>query len=160
MPYLEAHKRYTRERNFREGVRGHLFQGRFFSCVLDESHLMRAARYVELNPVAAGLVEDPGDYEWSSAPFHLGLRRDDPLVGQEDRKLPYLGRGMLRRWRAFLREGIDEIEAKRLEEHLSSGLPLGSDAFVKRFERRSDRRLSPRRGGWPGKTGSQKRPAR
>ena len=121
---------------------------------------MRAARYAEVNPVAAGVVEEPGDYEWSSAPFHLGLRRDDLLVAQEDRKLPYLGRGMLRGWRAFLRQGIDEIEAKRLEEHVSSGLPLGSDGFVKRLERRGGRRLSPRRGGWPKKTGSQRRSAR
>ena len=63
-----------------------------------QGDLMRAARYAEVNPVAAGVVEEPGDYEWSSAPFHLGLRRDDLLVGQEDRKLPYLGRGMLRGW--------------------------------------------------------------
>jgi putative transposase len=132
----DAHRRYTRARNFREGVRGRLFQGRFFSCALDEKHLMRSARYIELNPVAAQLLEDPGHYEWSSAALHLGLRRDDPLVMPEDRKLPYLGAPMLRGWRGFLRQGIEEIEAKRLEEHISSGLPLGSDDFVKRLERR------------------------
>ena len=49
----EAHRLYTRAKNFRAGVRGYLFQGRFGSCVLDEPHLMAAARYVDLNPVAA-----------------------------------------------------------------------------------------------------------
>jgi len=154
----DAHRRYTRARNFREGVRGRLFQGRFFSCALDEKHLMRAARYIELNPVAAGILGDPGDYEWSSAALHLGLRRDDPLVMPEDRKLPYLGAPVLRGWRGFLRQGIEEIEAKRLEEHISSGLPLGSDDFVKRLERRSGRWLFPRKGGWPKATDAKRPP--
>ena len=52
----EAHRRYTRWINFREGWRGHLWQGRFASFVMDEDHLLTAARYVELNPVCAGLV--------------------------------------------------------------------------------------------------------
>jgi hypothetical protein len=52
----------------------------------------------------------------------------------------------------FLRRGIEEIEAKRLEEHVSSGLPLGSDDFVRDLEARSGRRLFPRRGGWPRNT--------
>ena len=47
----EAHRRYTRRINFREGWRGHLWQGRFASFVMDEDHLLNAARYVELNPV-------------------------------------------------------------------------------------------------------------
>ena len=52
----EAHRRYTRWINFREGWRGHLWQCRFASFVMDEDHLLTAARYVELNPVRAGLV--------------------------------------------------------------------------------------------------------
>ena len=55
----EAHRRYTRWINFREGWRGHLWQGRFASFVMDEDHLLTAARYVELNPVRAGLVQAP-----------------------------------------------------------------------------------------------------
>jgi len=133
----DAHRRYTRARNFRE---------------------VRAARYAELNPVATGIVDTPEAYEWSSAALHLGLRRDDPLVMPEDWKLPYLGAPMLRGWRGFLRRGIDEIEAKRLEEHVSSGLPLGSDDFVKRLEGRSGRRLFPRKGGWPKATDAERPP--
>jgi putative transposase len=52
----EAHRLYTRAINFREGVRGHLFQERFFSCPLDQIHTIAALRYVERNPVRAGIV--------------------------------------------------------------------------------------------------------
>ena len=55
----EAHRRYTRMKNFAAGVRGYLFQGRFSSCVLDQQHLLAAGRYVERNPVAANLVKAP-----------------------------------------------------------------------------------------------------
>ena len=67
----EAHRRYTRLINFREGWRGHLWQGRFSSFVMDEKYLLAAARYVELNPVRARLVEKPELYPWSSAAAHV-----------------------------------------------------------------------------------------
>src|SRR5713226_7881727 len=60
----EAHRRYTRRVNFRAGWRGHLWQGRFASFALDDSYLLTAARYVELNPVRAGLVNAPSRYRW------------------------------------------------------------------------------------------------
>ncbi|MEW5980395.1 MAG: transposase, partial [Acidobacteriota bacterium] len=66
----EAHRRYTRRINFRENWRGHLWQERFASFPLDENYLLAAARYVEMNPVAAGLVAHPGEYPWSSARAH------------------------------------------------------------------------------------------
>ena len=52
----EVHRRYTRAINFREGWRGHLWQERFHSVVMDELHTLAAIRYVECNPVVAGLV--------------------------------------------------------------------------------------------------------
>ncbi len=52
----EAHRRYTRRINFREKWRGYLWQGRFASFVMDEAYLLAAARYIELNPLRAGLV--------------------------------------------------------------------------------------------------------
>ncbi len=55
----ESHRRYTRHINFRKGWCGHLWQGRFASYPMDENYLMVAARYVELNPVKAGLVSKP-----------------------------------------------------------------------------------------------------
>ena len=141
----EAHKRYTRARNLREGVRGYLFRGRFGSCVLDEPHLLAAVRYTELKPVAAGMVSRPGEYAWSSARFHLGRRKADPLVGEKDRDLL----GLVDDWRGFLGDGIDDLSARELERHVSSGRPWGSERFVRRLEKRLGRPLWPRKGGWP-----------
>lgn len=53
----KAHKRYTRRINFREGWRGHLWQGRFASFVMDANYLLSCTKYIELNPVRAGLVK-------------------------------------------------------------------------------------------------------
>jgi len=58
-------------KNFSDGVRGYLFQGRFGSCIFDERHLLAAPRYVELKPVHAGMVKEVADYPWSSARLHL-----------------------------------------------------------------------------------------
>ena len=54
----EVHRRYTRMINFREQWKGHLWQGRFASYVMDERWLLRAVAYVELNPVKAGIVNN------------------------------------------------------------------------------------------------------
>ena len=78
----EAHRRSTRRINFREGWRGHLWQGRFASFVMDKDHLLTAARYVELNPVRTGLVQEPSRYRWSSAAAHLRGRDVWPCQGQ------------------------------------------------------------------------------
>jgi len=75
----EAHRRYTRLVNFREGWRGHLWQGRFASFPMDEIYLLAAALYVERNPVRAGLVDRPEAYKWSSAAAHVS-GHDDGLV--------------------------------------------------------------------------------
>jgi putative transposase len=55
----EAHRRYTRMINFRQGWRGHLWQERFHSFVMDEQYLLAAVRYVERNPTGAGRAPVP-----------------------------------------------------------------------------------------------------
>src|SRR3989304_6056565 len=75
----EAHRRYPRMVNFREGWRGHLWQERFHSYPMDERHLLAAVRYVERNPVDAGLVEREGDWGGASARDHLGISPTDRL---------------------------------------------------------------------------------
>ena len=72
----EAHRRYTRRVNFREGWRGHLWQGRFASFVMDEPYLIAAARYVERNPARAKLVLRAEDWPFSSASAHVAGRAD------------------------------------------------------------------------------------
>ncbi|MFZ1962688.1 MAG: transposase [Roseiarcus sp.] len=75
----KAHRRYSAFVNARARATGHVFQGRFSSVLMDEEHLMAAARYVALNPVRARLAARAEDWEWSSARAHLA-GRDDGLV--------------------------------------------------------------------------------
>lgn len=70
----EAHRKYTRYVNFREGWRGYLFQGRFHSFPLEAAYLLAALRYVLRNPVRAGIARRPWDYPWSSAKWFVGVR--------------------------------------------------------------------------------------
>jgi putative transposase len=123
----EVHRRYTRMVNFREGWRGHLWQGRFASFVLDEPYMLTAARYVELNPVRAGLINAPSRYRWSSAAAHV-RGRDDALV-----KVAPLLREVTN-WRGFLARVLREEEIKILRSHEHTGRPLGEEAFLATLE--------------------------
>ncbi len=93
----QTHTRYSLMINKREGWSGHLWQGRFSSYVMDESYALCAARYIELNPVVAGIVERAEDYEWSSAAAHIGLHTDMLL------KKNHALRDLVSDWGAFLK---------------------------------------------------------
>ena len=56
--------------------------------------------------------------------------------------------GLVEDWRGFLADGVDEIESRRLEKHLSSGRPCGSEEFVVGLEERTGRRLRALKRGW------------
>lgn len=132
----EAHRRYSRRVNFREGWRGHLWQGRFASFPMDEAHTLRAVRYVELNPVRAGLAQSPEDWRWSSARAHI-LGIADELT---DRRA--LAEHVVD-WKAYLQES--ELEVFR--RHERTGRPLGDADFLRKLEAISGRALTPRKRG-------------
>ncbi len=136
----EAHRRYTRHVNLREGWRGYLWQGRFASFPMDDTYLIACARYVETNPVRARLVRQARDWRWSSARAHLS-GRDDGLVSVA----PLMKR--IDDWRAFLAAGPSDeaLEAIRKSEH--TGRPLGKAAFVERLEARLGRTLARQKPG-------------
>ena len=136
----EAYRRYSRRINFANQWTGYLWQGRFASFPMDEKHLIAAARYVELNPVRAGLARSAEDYPWSSARAHMA-GRDDVLV----HAAPLLER--VGDWRVFLAaEGKGDISGA-IGKHIGTGRPLGSDGFVTALEKRLDRPLKPRPAG-------------
>ena len=149
----EAHRRYTRMINLREGWRGHLWQERFHSFVMDEPHLLAAARYVERNPARAGLCDHAQDWPWSSADAHL-RGANDALV--EVRPLLKL----IPDWRGYLCAPDADGLAEQLNLHSRTGRPLGTDDFVKRIEVRLARRLRPRKPGPKPKGGAQPRSVR
>ena len=136
----DAHRRYSRAVNFREGWRGYLWQGRFASFPMDENYLLACARYVELNPVRARLVARPRDWRWSSARAHLS-GDDDKLV----RAAPLLSR--VDDWKAFLGEGLDGVAREAIRSAERTGRPLGGEGFVRRLEKRLERPLARRKPG-------------
>src|ERR1035438_793046 len=66
-----VHSEFALAVNRSQGCSGHVWQGRFFSCPMDEEHLRAAMRYVELNPVRAKLVATAWEWPWSSAQAHI-----------------------------------------------------------------------------------------
>ncbi len=139
----EAHRRYSRMINFRENWRGHLWQGRFASFPMDETYLLAASRYVELNPVRAGIVPDGASWPWSSAGAHLS-GCDDALVTVA----PLLD--IAGDWRLFLAGDEERAVTDAIRKHERTGRPLGPETFVERLENDLDRPLKP---GKPGPKG-------
>ncbi|HEX9963880.1 MAG TPA: transposase [Allosphingosinicella sp.] len=129
-----AHRRYTWAINRRQGWHGFLWQSRFGSAPMDEAHLHACFRYVELNPVRAGLVERPEQWPWSSARAHLGLA-SDPLTDVAP------GRERIAHWRALLDSGLSDGERAALRAGERTGRPLGGRAFVERLSASVGRRL-------------------
>jgi len=136
----ETHRRYTRRVNFREGWRGHLWQERFHSFPMDEPHLLAAARYVELNPVRAGLVKKSQDWTWSSAKTHLTGEPDGIVDGAS---LGYSPED----WHSFLQQSGSENMIKALRGSERTGRPLGSNHFIDELENRTGRSLKPAKRG-------------
>jgi len=125
--FAEVHKRYSQVINKRYGWRGYLWQGRFLSYPMDEFYRYRAIRYVELNPVRAGIVKDATDYPWSSARAHV--------FGEEDFLLSRNPLGMTgAEWAKYLAEGNKEPEAEIFRECIRSERPMGGEDFLKRIK--------------------------
>ena len=135
----EAHRRYTNFINARGRWTGHLFQSRFASVVLDGNHLMRAVRYVSLNPVRARLVARPEEWKWSSVRAHLS-GADDGLV----KVRPVLDR--IPHLKELLKvETEDDITELRRAE--ATGRPLGAPEFLSGLESLLGRKIARRAPG-------------
>ena len=132
-----THFRYTQYINRFHKRSGHLWQGRFYSCALDERHFWLAMKYVELNPVRARLCRKAWRYEWSSASVHVD--------GKSRSELLNLSRwyDMIsdQQWRKELNAGINESELGRLRLNTHTGRPLGTDSFLSKLESLLGRRV-------------------
>jgi len=140
----EAHRRYTRRVNFREGWRGYLWQGRFASAAMDEGHLMAAARYVEMNPVRARLAGRAEDWPWSSAAAHVSGKAD--ALAQSD-WLAERTAGWVCSWCEYLQQNDGRDVAATMRRHEGTGRPLGDLEFLNKIGRLLGRDLLPKRPG-------------
>jgi putative transposase len=143
------HMRYAQHINRAMNWKGHIWQGRFFSSPLDESYLWAAVRYVERNPVRAGMVERAENYQWSSAAAHCGNRPDGVLDLESGWNKQF---AVVEDWSAWLSEG-DEMEKVRiLRQNAEKGLPCGNADFIQRLGLKVGRLLEFRPQGRPRKT--------
>ncbi len=113
------HTRYAAYINHKHDWSGHVFEGRYWSYPMDDAHLMQAARYVENNPVKAGLVSYAEDWPWSSAAAHVE-GHDDGLTDVKGLS------AHISNWRAYLQDGLNATERDDMvEKAMRSGKPLG-----------------------------------
>jgi putative transposase len=128
---------YVRRFNYLYTRTGTLFEGRFKTCVVQEDHyLLTCLRYIELNPVRAGLVSDPGEYRWSSYRAHsLGVKARlwSPHQGYLE-----LGATRVRRqqaWRAMVNEALSCEALAKIRHCANTGLVLGTESFREQVHR-------------------------
>ena len=143
-----THGRYAAYWNAAHTTCGHAWQGRFYSCPMDEGHLWPALRYTELNPVRARMVDVAAAWAWSSAAAHCGMADPESALAMEMWKR----RWSAATWRQYLQEGESESELRALRRSTYTGRPLGSAEFIARLEQVTHRRLSAQKGSRPRKT--------
>ncbi|HLX60526.1 MAG TPA: transposase [Planctomycetota bacterium] len=146
--FRDTHTAYAAAVNKRRAESGHLWQGRFFSCPLDEPHVWAAVRYVERNPVRARIVRQAENYAWSSAAAHCG-QCEDPMLSAE-----FPPRGVLKDWSEFLKSE-DDAQTDEIRRNTHTGRPCGGTEFAERLEKMLGRVLQPQRAGRKKKTVQQ-----
>ncbi len=127
---------YVRYFNDRYARSGGLFEGRFRSCLVqDELYFLDCLRYIELNPVRAGVARDPASYHWSSYAAH-GLGKDIAMLRQHP---VYLSLGdcklaRAKRYRALIKQALGAEVVANIRHCANRGLILGSQRFRSQFE--------------------------
>jgi putative transposase len=144
----DTHMRYSSYFNRRRRQQGHLWQGRYGSCICDEPHMWAAIRYIERNPVVAGLVDRAEEYRWSSAAPHVTGQPTDTL----DAGLPADAPASPGDWSAWLSEEEQDADLlRRLKQNTHTGRPCGGATFIKKIETLLKRTLQPKNHGRPKK---------
>jgi len=128
--------KYSQYYNNKMKVSGHLFQNRFFSCVMDERHMIVCARYIERNPVRAKMAKKPCLWPYSSAKIHCGINQYDPLG--VNKLFDYIEKEQ-KVWKEFIDKSDNPEEMKGIREKTRTGRPLGTNDFIERLERQLKR---------------------
>lgn len=136
-------RRYVRHINHVYRCSGTLWEGRFKSSLIDsERYLLVCSRYIELNPVRARMVEQPGDYRWSSH-RHNALGHTDALLTPH-RLYESLGLDVVQRctaYRALFNVQTDPAEIQAIRTATETGTVLGNDRFKENIEMTLRRRV-------------------
>jgi putative transposase len=144
-------RRYVRNYNLRHARTGTLWEGRYKSTLIQaERHLLACMVYMDLNPVRAGMVADPGGYPWSSYQHYTG-RRPDKLLTPHPLYWE-LGNTPFARdeaYAALVRAGISESEQQALTDSALRGWALGEPDYVADLQKRTERRVARAHAGRP-----------
>ena len=142
-------QRYVQYFNRRHDRTGTLWEGRFRSCVTESRRYVLACyRYIEMNPVRAGMVNGPASYPWSSYPANAGHRLQEMLVPHQE----YLALGLEKQaryaaYRELFNDGLPQELLNSIRGSTNGGYPLGSPAFVESVEHATGRPSQPRKAG-------------
>jgi putative transposase len=134
----QTHGRYASYWNAAHQSNGHVWQGRYYSCPLDQSHLWEALRYTELNPVRAGLVLGAELWPWSSAACHCGAKEQDEYLTLE----PWRSHWTTTAWQKYLTAGETEARLAVIRQRTHTGRPLGTEQFIQDLEKAMQRRIA------------------
>jgi len=146
---------YTRHVNDRYERTGTLWEGRFRSSPVDSDfYCLACYRYIELNPVRAGMVSSPGEYRWSSYNENAG-RRAPSVVEPHDSFLAIASASDERAscYRAIVNDQLPDKTISAIRRATSSGMPIGDETFRKAIEQRSGTVIGRRQRGRPSKKG-------
>ncbi|RZI77756.1 MAG: transposase [Rubrivivax sp.] len=126
-------RRYVAWFNARHQRSGTLWEGRFRAGLIEgERHLLACMRYIELNPVRAGICQEATQWPWSSAAHHLGLNRS--ALVREHELYWSLGNTPFERehaYREFMDQGVTTSEQAQFTDAVLRGRPVGSPAFLR-----------------------------
>ncbi|MCK5649103.1 MAG: transposase [Gammaproteobacteria bacterium] len=144
---------YVRYYNFSYQRSGTLWEGRFKSCLIQsEQYLFELHRYIELNPVRAGMVEEPGEYSWSSYACNaLGIETELQTPHSLYLALAKTKNERLENYRELFKAHIGNASLKEIREGINKGLALGNKQFTTQIETLSKSRVTPRKAGRPKK---------
>jgi putative transposase len=146
--------RYTRYINKKEGRTGTVWEGRYKSSPVDTGrYLLACCRYVEMNPVRAGVVLKPEAYRWSSYSAKAGMNEETWL----DLDGFYLGLGRSaakrqERYRKWMAESVSDEEAELIRQAARRNQLTGGDRFIDEIEKKLGKRIEARGRGRPRKT--------
>lgn len=147
-------RRYVRYANDRHHRTGTLWEGRYKACLVDgDTYLLQCYRYVELNPVRAGMAAGPGDYRWSSYGANA-CGTTDPLIHPHPNYLALGDHEAARQasYRALIAQAIPDDDLTAIRLNLQRQHALGPDRFRAAIEAQLGRRAGPATIGRPRKT--------
>jgi putative transposase len=147
-------RRYVQYFNFRYQRTGTLWEGRYRATVVDaENYLFECMRYIELNPVRAGMVVRPGDYAWSSHQTNAHGKIDELVTAHSlYRRLARQEEERLAAYRALFKASMDQQVMDAITDCTNKGWALGGGRFQAKIERLAARRSGPLPKGRPKKT--------